>query len=306
MRTDMAIEAAGVLDRRDERTVLDGVDLRVAAGSWTALLGPNGAGKSTLLRLLAGLRQPVAGALILFGDPAENLSRRQRAALIGYVPQSIACHMTLTARENLVVFGEAAALRGSVLRERIDWALDWAGLHAAARREVRTLSGGMARRLNLACAILHRPPLILLDEPTEGIDAEGRARLWAMLAELRRAGSTILHCSHHFEDVEAHCDAAVVMRAGRVVAAGSVAELLRDHAPGGGELRLSLQGPAPARLPAPLREDAHGIGARLANPAHELPRLLADLAALGLSPRELHLRAPGLREACAALAGTQS
>jgi ABC-2 type transport system ATP-binding protein len=306
VRSDPAIDAAGLTDRRGDHTVLDRIDLRVERGSWTALLGANGAGKSTLLRVLAGLRQASAGALSLCGVRAETLSRRQRAALLGYVPQSIACHPTLTARENLAAFGAAAALRGGVLRARVDWAIDWAGLGAVARHQVCTLSGGMARRLNLACAILHRPPLLLLDEPTEGIDAEGRARLWEMLEELRLAGSTILHCSHHFDDVESHCDSAIVMRAGRVLAAGSVADLLRAHAPGGGELRLSLHGPLPPRLPAPLRADAHGIGAQLANPAEQLPRLLAELGALGLHPRELHLRAPGLGAAFAALVGPQS
>ncbi len=207
--------------RYGERVALDALDLRVEAGTSFGLLGPNGAGKSTLIGAIAGLIRPDAGRVEVFGQPAGRASRRD----IGFVFQDSGLDPLMTCTETLrlqaAMFGES----GRAANERSTAALASVGLEDRASAMVATLSGGMRRRLALARGILMRPRLLVLDEPTVGLDPESRRQLWALLEELRREGVTALVASQDVAEVQDGCDAVAFLREGRVALAGAVAEL---------------------------------------------------------------------------------
>ena len=181
-----------VTKRYGALTALDGVSLDIARGEFFGLLGPNGAGKSTLMSLAAGLRAADAGALTLAGVVITPADPSTRVAL-GLVPQSIALYDELSALQNLQIFGQLYGLHGSVLRERIDQALEAVGLVDRRRDQVKTYSGGMKRRLSLVAALLHRPKLLLCDEPTVGIDPQSRNAIFDYLEQRNRDGLTIIY-----------------------------------------------------------------------------------------------------------------
>src|SRR5512140_3722333 len=207
---------------------LDGLSLELREGELLGLLGPNGAGKTTLVRALAGRVRLDGGAIELFG---RRLSGSEVRDGLGVVPQEIALYPLLTARENLEAFGSFNGLRGAALRDRVAWALDWTGLTERAREPVRRFSGGMKRRLNIACGVLHEPRVILLDEPTVGVDPQSRERIYEMLDRLRAAGSSLLLTTHQLDEAEARCDRIVIQDHGRVVASGTLSELV-EHTVG--------------------------------------------------------------------------
>jgi len=194
---------------------LDGVSLELREGELLGLLGPNGAGKTTLVRAIAGRVRLDAGTITI------------DSGALGVVPQEIALYPALTARENLEAFGELNGLRGPTLRERVGWALEWTALAERTKDPVRTFSGGMRRRLNIACGILHRPRVILLDEPTVGVDPQSRERIHDMLDALRADGHTLLLTTHQLDEAEARCSRIVIVDHGRVIADGEPAELIR-------------------------------------------------------------------------------
>ena len=152
--------------------------------------------------------------------------RRVRRHL-GWVPQDLALYPALTVRENLQVFGRLHGVARADLPERVEWALDWTGLRDRSRRPVSSLSGGMRRRLNIACGVLHRPAVVLLDEPTVGVDPHARARIWKLLESLREDGAALLQSSHQLEEIQSRCDRIVVVHRGTVVAHGTMAELAK-------------------------------------------------------------------------------
>jgi ABC-2 type transport system ATP-binding protein len=219
------------------RRVLDGVSLEVAAGRIVALAGPNGAGKTSLMRAVAGRLRLDAGAIMVDGMPPPDARARGR---LGIVPQDIALYPHLTVRENLSVLGRLAGMRVSTLGARIDEGLRWAGLADRAGSLVRTLSGGMRRRVNLVAGILHQPALLLLDEPTVGVDAESGARLHALLRSLRDAGMGVVVATHNLDEAAVLCDDVVVMAEGRVRASGPIAGLVAQVFADGRELRISV------------------------------------------------------------------
>jgi ABC-2 type transport system ATP-binding protein len=198
---------------------LDDVTLELQKGEWLALLGPNGAGKTTLVRAIAGRVRLDAGVVTLPGSNRE---------MLGIVPQEIALYPKLTAAENLTCFGELQGLSGPALRERLEWALEFTGLADRATELVGTFSGGMKRRLNIACSVLHRPSVVLLDEPTVGVDPQSRQRIWEMLERLRRDGASLLLATHQLDEAQQVCDRIVVIDHGRVIANGAFDELVRQ------------------------------------------------------------------------------
>jgi ABC-2 type transport system ATP-binding protein len=224
-------DALIVLERVSKRfgrtRALDALDLRVGRGEVVGLLGPNGAGKTTLLHLLAGVTRPDAGRVRLFGarDPAQRATRRQ----IGLAPQALALYARLSAIENLRFFGRVHGLRGRELRVRVAWGLQLADLEARAHARTSELSGGMQRRLNLACAVLHRPALLLLDEPTAGVDPQSRERVIDAVAALHRDGAGVVYSTHILDEVDRVCERLVIVDHGRVVADGSLDTLLRRY-----------------------------------------------------------------------------
>jgi ABC-2 type transport system ATP-binding protein len=206
---------------------LDGVSFTVHEGELFGLLGPNGAGKTTLLSILSCLLEPTSGEVRLNG---RRIHRRDPAVLrqLGVVPQELALYGDLTARENLHFFGELYGLRGAALRDRVNAVLAAVALEDKAKERVNTFSGGMKRRLNLGAALVHEPRLLLLDEPTVGVDPQSRNHIFEEVRRLNTAGVTILYTSHYMEEVQTLCPRVGVMDHGRLVACDEVSALLHQ------------------------------------------------------------------------------
>ncbi len=252
---DHALQALTVHDavrRIDGRDVLAGANLHVRRGSIVGLLGPNGAGKTSLLRAIAGRLRLDAGELRIAGlSPAD--ARRQ--GRLGVVPQDIALFAHLTVEENLAVLGRLAGVPPASLRTRVAEGLAWAGLLDRAGAIVTTLSGGMRRRVNLVAGTLHQPALLLLDEPTVGVDADARARLHELLRSLRDGGMGLLMATHDAGEASALCDDVAVMAGGQVVVQAPAAQLVRDTFGDERELSLVIEQPMPPSANALLQRE---------------------------------------------------
>jgi ABC-2 type transport system ATP-binding protein len=206
---------------------VDGLSLAVQRGEVLGLLGPNGAGKSTTVNLAVGLLAPDAGSVTIEGlGPPTNPSVRRS---IGVAPQALALYELLSGEENLRFFGEVYGLGGAPLAKRVGWALEFVGLTDRRRDRVSTYSGGMKRRLNLASALVHDPALILLDEPTVGVDPQSRHQIFANILELKRLGRTLICTTHYMEEAERLCDRVAIVDKGRLLSLGTVQELLDAH-----------------------------------------------------------------------------
>ncbi|MCE9571919.1 MAG: ABC transporter ATP-binding protein [Deltaproteobacteria bacterium] len=224
--------------RYGERVAVDGVDLVVERGEIVGLLGPNGAGKTTTISMACGVITPDRGTVHIAGhDLATDPYAAKRA--IGLVPQDLALYEELTARQNLRFFGELFGFTGARLAARIDAVLAIAGLADRANEPARAFSGGMKRRLNLAIALVHEPTLLVLDEPTVGVDPQSRRHIFDAIRALRDAGLTVLYTSHYMEEVEELCDRVAIMDGGKVVASGTLRELATAHGADGLEVELA-------------------------------------------------------------------
>jgi len=243
------LQFTSVTKRYGALTALDDVSLTVARGEFFGLLGPNGAGKSTLMSLVAGLRAPDSGRVTLDGVALSPANVAARTSL-GVVPQQIALYEELSAEQNLRIFGELYGLRGSLLRDRIEEALVAVQLADRRRHQVKTFSGGMMRRLNLVTALLHRPKLLLCDEPTVGIDPQSRNAIFDFLEQLNREGLTIIYSTHYMEEATRLCSRIGVIDHGKILALGSLDELL-THLPFDEEIHFPAT-PATATLASEL------------------------------------------------------
>ncbi len=221
-------------------TALDGVSLKIEAGEFFGLLGPNGAGKSTLMSLVAGLRAPDAGAITLNGQPLSAAHPEVRASL-GLVPQHIALYPKLSAEQNLRIFGQLYGLGGAILRDRINEGLEAMQLADRRRDPVQTFSGGMQRRLNIIAALLHRPTLLLCDEPTVGVDPQSRNAIFEFLEKLNREGLTVIYSTHYMEEATRLCSRIGIIDHGKIHALGTLDELLRKL-PFEEEIRFPIDG----------------------------------------------------------------
>lgn len=215
----------GLIKRFGELTAVDGVSLDLNLGECMGLLGPNGAGKSTLIRSIVGRVIPDAGKVTVFGDPADSSGARMT---LGWVPQDLALYPRLTCRENLESFGLYHGLRRQALKSAIAWCLDWAALQDRAEEPVKRLSGGMKRRLNMAAGLIHRPRLVLMDEPTVGVDPQSRLRIFEMIEKLHGEGMSIIYTTHYMEEAERLCDRVAIIDHGRIIALGSKDELVHN------------------------------------------------------------------------------
>ena len=221
----MIVTMTDVVKRYKNHTALDHLNLTVKQGEVIGLLGPNGAGKSTSIRVLTGLTNADAGKVTLFGaDKLGNDVKRR----IGTVPQDLALYETLSARDNLEYFGKLYGVHGNTLKSRVDKTLEILGLSDVANKAPKKFSGGMKRRLNIGCAIIHKPELLILDEPTVGIDPQSRNHILDFVTDINKQGTTVLYTSHYMEEVERVCSRVCIMDAGRVIADGGVAELTRS------------------------------------------------------------------------------
>jgi linearmycin/streptolysin S transport system ATP-binding protein len=211
------LQVNGVYKRYGDLVAVDTVSFRVEPGETVGVLGPNGAGKTTTISMIAGLLAPDRGEVLIEGRVAHGdsdpLKRR-----IGLVPQELALHDELSANQNLALFGAIYGLKGAALQGSMAAALDLAGLADRAKDRVGTFSGGMKRRLNLAAALLHEPQILLLDEPTVGVDPQSRNAIFSSLEELRRQRKTLVYTTHYMEEAERLCDRIVIIDHGKVIA----------------------------------------------------------------------------------------
>jgi len=219
------LSAEGLCKSFGARKVVDNVSVQLKPGQTLGLLGPNGAGKSTTVAMLCGLLPPDAGRVLVAGEPlAGDADPRKRR--IGLVPQELALYEPLSARANLETFASLYGLSGTTRRERVDAALALAGLTDRAGDVVATYSGGMKRRLNIACALLHEPDVLIFDEPTVGVDPQSRNAIFDALTLLQKQGRALLYTTHYMEEAERLCDRIVIMDQGRVLAADRLEALL--------------------------------------------------------------------------------
>jgi ABC-2 type transport system ATP-binding protein len=218
-----------IIKRYRALVALDHLSLNVQEGEVLGLLGPNGAGKTTAIKVLTGLTGADSGTVTLFGTELRGVSNslavRKR---LGLVPQDLALYETLSARENLEYFGKLYGIRGAELKSRVNGALEVLGLTDVANKAPKKFSGGMKRRLNIGCAIIHRPELLILDEPTVGIDPQSRNHILDFVGEINNQGTTVIYTSHYMEEVERVCSRVSIMDAGRVIADGTVDEIARS------------------------------------------------------------------------------
>jgi len=224
----LAIDVSNLHKKYGNHTALNSISFQVRPGICFGLLGPNGAGKSTTMKIISGILQPNSGALRVFGIDAVKEAAKVRN-IIGYVPQGITLYEKLSAYDNLKFFGEMYGLRGSQLKERISTVLTQVGLLDRAKDAVGTFSGGMMRRVNIAAALLHRPKLLVLDEPTVGIDPQSRNHIFEMIRKLKQEGVSIIYSTHYMEEVEALCEELAIIDHGSVIAQGVLHELLMQH-----------------------------------------------------------------------------
>jgi lipooligosaccharide transport system ATP-binding protein len=254
MSMESAISLRGFVKRFGSITAVDGLDLDVPFGACVGLLGPNGAGKSTTMKALTAQVLPDEGELEVLGYGLPEDSKQARAEM-GVVPQLDNLDVSLTVEQNLLVFAHLYRVPAGERKPAIERALDIANLRARRASKVDQLSGGMRRRLLITRALLHEPRLVLLDEPTVGLDPQVRQELWALIDRLRSEGTSILMSTHYIEEAERLADSVTVMSLGRAVAVGRPSDLVAEHA---GREALEVYGP-PARL-LEVEDDARAHG----------------------------------------------
>ena len=220
------VTVTDLVKRFGDNAAVDGVSFDILEGEVFGLLGPNGAGKTTVISMISCLLAPTSGEVIVDGASVTKDPRKVKCAL-GVVPQEIALYPTLTALENLRFWGRMYGLGGRLLEDRVAEALDTAGLADRARERIETYSGGMKRRINIAAGIMHHPRVLLMDEPTVGIDPQSRNHILETVKELNRRGMTVLYTSHYMEEVEFLCDRVGIIDHGKVIALGAIDELRR-------------------------------------------------------------------------------
>ncbi len=304
MSDEALVHARGLVKRFGERVAVDGIDFDVERGEAFGFLGPNGAGKTSTMRMIGGVSPPSGGTLRILGlDPvADGAAIRAR---LGVVPQQDTLDFELTVRENIVIYGRYFGLSRRELRGRAERLLDFVQLSDRANDRVEPLSGGMKRRLTIARSLVNDPEVLLLDEPTTGLDPQARHTVWDRLFRLKQQGVTLILTTHYMDEAEQLCDRLVVLDGGRIAAEGSPAELIR---------RLSTREVLELRFagerPEELARRVDGLAARV----EALPdRLLlytddGDAAAarvheLGLEPQSVLVRRSSLEDVFLRLTG---
>ena len=274
---------------------LQGVSFQVSMSEIVALLGPNGAGKTTLIKAICGRHRLDAGSIRLLG---QKMERRQRRRL-GLVPQELAIYPDLTVRENLVVFGRLHGVRPRMLRSQVSEILDWTRLTNRQNHLAGSLSGGMQRRLNIGCGVLHRPKLLLLDEPTVGVDPQSREKIFDMLTELKDQGTAILLTTHQLDEAQNRSERVVIIDQGRVIASGTVEELIARTVNTQGKLTMQTM----------HHETGHHrretFTRDLQNVVKELPLILEDMGRQGIGVERLSVQSPSLQDVFLHLTGRE-
>jgi daunorubicin resistance ABC transporter ATP-binding subunit len=306
-RTDPAIRTVDLGKAYGDVVALDGVSLEVPRGSVLGLLGPNGAGKTTLVRILATLLTPDRGRAEVLGRDVTVDPTATRAS-IGLAGQYAAVDENLTARENLRLVGRLTHQPWGVINRRADELLERFDLGHAEHRLVRTFSGGMRRRLDLAAALVHEPPVLFLDEPTTGLDPQGRTELWAFIEELVRGGTTLLLTTQYLEEADRVADHIIVIDRGRVIAEGT-ANALKSRL-GATVIEVAFDDPDTARDAASrlhrigdLALDGKEVRVNVTDGAHAMLETVRVLDAERFEPRAMTLREPTLDDVFLTLTG---
>jgi ABC-2 type transport system ATP-binding protein len=277
-------------------TAVAGVSFDVRAGETFGLLGPNGAGKSTTIAMLTGALSPDSGTIRLAdgGAPREATTR----ARIGVAPQALSLYEELTAAENLTFFARLYNLAGSRLAERVDWALDFAGLTDRRKSRVKTFSGGMKRRLNLAVALVHDPQIIFLDEPTAGVDPQSRNHIFERIEALRAVGRTVVYTTHYMEEAQRLCDRVAVMDQGKILDLDTIPALLARYG-GRAVVKGELVRPPVNGMKLPGVLDGLALRFESERPLEEI----AQLTTAGIAFQTLEVAKPDLETVFLSLTG---
>jgi linearmycin/streptolysin S transport system ATP-binding protein len=289
------------------RRALDSVSLDLEAGEVLGLLGPNGAGKTTLVRSVAGRVQPDGGSVRILGfSPTDDAARAAR----GWVPQEIALYPLLSPRENLWTFGRYQGLSGAGLAAAIGSSLTWIGLADRANDKTNSLSGGMKRRLNIAAGTIHAPRVLLLDEPTVGVDPQSRERIYGMIGELRSQGVSLLYTTHYMEEAERLCDRIAIIDHGRIIALGTMEELVKTTLGGRQAVTVEATSPISPALSEKLRRlsaavDGSKVQVTVQDAASGVRDLLGLFDAEKIGVRDLTLKNPTLQQVFLQLTGRE-
>ena len=301
----LPLQIEALVKRFGQVTAVAGITLELRNGECLGLLGPNGAGKSTLIRAIVGRVVPNAGRVAVFGSPASSDAAREA---LGWVPQELALYPRLTCKENLETFGRYHGLAGSGLRQAVEWCLDWSSLQDRAGELAKNLSGGMRRRLNMAAGIIHRPKLVLMDEPTVGVDPQSRNRIFEMIERLHGEGTAIIYTTHYMEEAERLCDRIAILDHGRIIALGTNEELVENAFASRSQILARFTGP-----PGGVSAWVEQRGGRLVDSTAlftvehptEIATLLDDAAKAGLKVVDVSLRRPNLESVFLHLTGRE-
>ena len=309
MTSTPALEAVGLVRRFGAMTAVDDVSLRVEPGETVGLLGPNGAGKTTAISMISGLLTPDAGSVSIAGVDmlADPLGAKRH---LGLVPQDLAIYPEISARANLRFFGQLQGLRGSDLSGRVDEVLETVGLADRAKEPAKTFSGGMQRRLNIAIGLLHRPTLLILDEPTVGVDPQSRNAILESVEALTEGGMAVLYTTHYMEEAQRLCDRIAIMDAGKVQAEGTRDELVRltggvDTIALVGEGDLDAAEASLRSLPAVQQVARDGAGLRLTvrGAAAAVAEIVTVASGAGLRLSDVQITRPDLESVFLHLTG---
>jgi ABC-2 type transport system ATP-binding protein len=270
------------------------LSLEIQRGELFGLLGPNGAGKSTTIGMLIGLVAPDRGSVEMNGRPPTDLATRSK---IGFAPQNLSLYGELTGAENLEFFGALYGLAGKALRDRVKWALQLAGLEDRSRHRVSTYSGGMKRRLNIAVALIHKPEMLLLDEPTVGVDPQSRNHIFQWIEQLNREGLTILYTTHYMEEAQRLCQRVAIIDGGKLLALDTVDSLITKH--GGGSLAQGTVDHVPSGVSLPGKLRGGQWRHETATPLEEITRLTQA----GVRFQTVQITRPDLESVFLALTG---
>ncbi len=275
---------------------VDDISFDISDNQIFGLLGPNGAGKSTTIGLMIGVLNPDGGSVAINGenDPTRPRLRRE----IGAAPQSLAIYEELSAEENLAFFGKLYGISGSRLKQRVDWCLELAGLKDRKDDRVKKYSGGMKRRLNLACGLVHDPPILLLDEPTVGVDPQSRNMIFDKIEMLKKEGRTIVYTTHYMEEAQRLCDRVAIIDHGKILADGTVDDLIDAH---GGKAIVSteVQLPLPDGIELPAELEGNLLSFESSQPLQDI----ATLADAGIKYKSLRVDRPDLEKVFLNLTG---
>lgn len=294
------IQVRSLSKRLDGRALLDKLSFDVDPGEFFGLFGPPGSGKSAIAHLLSGLLAPDAGRIMIEGggDPRTRAARRQ----IGFVPQALALYESLSAEQNARFFARLYGLSGDKLDQHVGWALDFVRLGEWRHEPVRRYSQGMARRLNLACALVHNPPVLVLDEPLSGADAQSRSLMLDNLRHLKEHGRTIVYCSPSLADVSRLCDKVAIIDQGRILALDTIEDLVAGY---GGPTQVTVtfaedEAPNLDQMPGSVENGVWRF------PTEDPILALQRLARAGYAVASIHVEAPGLESVYESLTGRRS